>query len=107
MIELGKEYFFKPYYFFLTEKSDRISLYYSVGNTLNESKKQDDKVDFDKKDAPIVKRTITRVLKDKKAKITFIKDREEILSKMFYERDRKSTRLNSSHSSVSRMPSSA
>jgi len=68
MIELGKEYFFNPYYFFLTEKSDRISLYYSVGNTLNESKKKDDKMDFDKKDIGSVKKTLTKVLRDKKAK---------------------------------------
>lgn len=68
MIELGKEYFFNPYYFFLTEKSDRISLYYSVGTTLNESKKKDDKIDFDKKDVGSVKKTITKVLRDKKAK---------------------------------------
>jgi hypothetical protein len=68
MIELGKEYFFRPYYFFLTEKSDRISLYYSVGDTLNESKKKDDKMDFDKKDVGSVKKTLTKVLRDKKAK---------------------------------------
>jgi hypothetical protein len=68
MIELGKEYFFNPYYFFLTEKSDRISLYYSVGQTLTESKKKDDKIDFDKKDIGSVKKTITKVLRDKKAK---------------------------------------
>jgi len=68
MIELGKEYFFKPYYFFLTEKTNKISLYYSVGNTLTESKKKDDKMDFDKKDLGVVKRGISRILKDKKVK---------------------------------------
>jgi hypothetical protein len=68
MIDLGKEYFFRPYYFFLTEKSDKISLYYSVGQTLNESKKKDDKIDFDKKDIGSIRKTITKVLRDKKAK---------------------------------------
>lgn len=68
MIELGKEYFLKPYYFFLTEKSDRISLYYSIGNTLNESKKEDEKIDFEKKDKEKVKKGILKILKDKKIK---------------------------------------
>jgi hypothetical protein len=68
MIELGKEYYFKPYYFFLTEKSDRISLYYSVGVTLSESKKEDEKIDFEKKDKEKVKKGITKILKDKKLK---------------------------------------
>jgi hypothetical protein len=68
MIEIGKEYFFKPYYFFLTEKSDRISLYYSIGNTLNESKKEDEKLDFEKKDKDKVRKGILKILKDKKIK---------------------------------------
>jgi len=68
MIELGKEYFLNPYYFFLTEKTNKISLYYSIGNTLTESKKKEDKMDFDKKDLGIVKRGISKILKDKKVK---------------------------------------
>ena len=68
MIELGKEYFLNPYYFFLTEKTNKISLYYSIGNTLTESKKKEDKMDFDKKDLGVVKRGISKILKDKKIK---------------------------------------
>jgi hypothetical protein len=68
MIELNKEYFLKPYYFFLTEKTNKLSLYYSVGETLNESKKNDDKIDFDKKNINKVKSGISNILKSKKLK---------------------------------------
>jgi hypothetical protein len=43
MIELNKEYFLTPYYFYLTEKNNKISLYYAIANTLTESRKIDDK----------------------------------------------------------------
>jgi hypothetical protein len=39
MIEFDKEYFNKPYYFFLKDKGNKISLYYSVSDTLTEAKK--------------------------------------------------------------------
>ena len=48
MIEFDKEYFKKPYYFFLKERGDKISLYYSVSNTLTEAKKKDEKIDLPK-----------------------------------------------------------
>ena len=63
MIELNKEYFSKPYYFFLTEKTDRISLYYSIAETLQESRKKDDKMDFDKKHSDNVRKAISSFLK--------------------------------------------
>ena len=56
MIEANKEYFLSPYYFFITEKNDKISLYYSIANTLTESRKKDDVIDFDKKDLGKVKK---------------------------------------------------
>jgi hypothetical protein len=68
MIELNKEYFVKPYYFFLTEKSDRLSLYFNVAETLTESRKKDEKIDFDKKDLNKVKKGMMSVIKGKKAK---------------------------------------
>lgn len=68
MIEFNKEYFIRPYYFFLTEKSDRISLYYNISNTLTESRKNDDKMDFDKKDTSKVKKGVSNIIKGKKAK---------------------------------------
>ena len=42
MIEFNKEYFKKPFYFFLKENGDKISVYYSVSNTLNEAKETND-----------------------------------------------------------------
>ena len=68
MIKYNKEYYIKPYYFFLAEKEDKISLYFSVENTLTESRKRDDKIDFDKKHSNSVKARMKRVVKDKKAK---------------------------------------
>ena len=58
MIEANKEYFLSPYYFFITEKNDKISLYYSIANTLTESRKKDDVIDFDKKDLGKVKKKV-------------------------------------------------
>ena len=39
MIEFGKEYFEKPYYFYIKDRGDKISLYYSVSETISESRK--------------------------------------------------------------------
>lgn len=68
MILTNKEYFFNPYYFFLKEKENKLSLYFSVGKNLNESRKKDDRIDFEKKDESKVKKTISNILKSKKAK---------------------------------------
>lgn len=68
MIEFKKEYFLKPYYFFLTEKSDRISLYYSIADTLTESRRVDEKIDFDKKHSDKVRKSVSSILKSKKLK---------------------------------------
>jgi hypothetical protein len=68
MIDSNKEYFLKPYYFFLAEKSNKVSLYYNVAETLTESRKKDEKIDFDKKDIDKVKRGISSILRDKKIK---------------------------------------
>jgi hypothetical protein len=68
MIEFKKEYFLKPYYFFLTEKSDRISLYYSIADTITESRRIDEKIDFDKKHSDKVRKGVSSILKSKKLK---------------------------------------
>jgi hypothetical protein len=68
MIEFNKEYFIRPYYFYLTEKTDKISLYYSIAETLTESRKKDDKLDFDKKDSEKVRKGVSSVIKGKKLK---------------------------------------
>lgn len=68
MILSNKEYFLKPYYFYIAEKEDKISLYYSVSETLSESRKNDEKIDFEKKDLKHVRKTVQSILKSKKLK---------------------------------------
>ena len=58
MIEFEKEYFNKPYYFFLKDRGNKISLHYSVSENLNEAKKEDNKMDFPKKEEKNVKKQI-------------------------------------------------
>jgi len=62
MIEFGKEYFNKPYYFYLKDRGDKISVYYSVSDTITESRKNDDELAFDKKDADKIKEWLLRTL---------------------------------------------
>lgn len=66
MINFNKEYFNNNCYFFLKDKGDKISLYYSVADTLTESRKKDEKMDFKKKDSKNVKNIINKFLNSKK-----------------------------------------
>ena len=66
MINFNTEYFSNNYYFFLKDRGDKISLYYSVADTLTESRKKDEKIDFDKKDTKKIKDVMSKVLKSKK-----------------------------------------
>lgn len=66
MINYNTEYFDNGRYFFLKDRGDTISLYYSVANTLTESRKKDDKKVFDKKHEKILKKFIQGLLKSKK-----------------------------------------
>ena len=54
--------------FYLVEKNDRISLYYSIAETLTESRKNDDKIDFEKKETDKVKKGVSQILRQKKLK---------------------------------------
>lgn len=63
MIEFGKEYFKKPYYFFLKDKGDKVSVYYSASETITEAKDNDEIIDVPKKDVPKLKSFISSVLK--------------------------------------------
>jgi hypothetical protein len=65
MINFNIEYFNNNCYFFLKEREDKISLYYSVADTLTESRKKDDKKDFKKKDLKKVKNIINKFLSSK------------------------------------------
>lgn len=66
MIEFNKEYFQKPYYFFLKDKGSKISLYYSVSETLTEAKKEDKKIDLPKEKEGKVKSFVSKLLKSGK-----------------------------------------
>lgn len=56
MIEFGKEYFNKPYYFYLKDRGNTFSVYFSVSETLNESRKSDEEV-------VLLKESLTKVKK--------------------------------------------
>lgn len=65
MILYNKEYFKNNCYFFLKDKEDTISLYYTIAETINESRKKDEKRDFQKKDANKVKKIVHKFLNKK------------------------------------------
>ena len=65
-----KEYYKHPYYFFLKEGKDTITLYFSVENTLTEARKKDKSVTFNKKDKKNVEKELTKIFQDKKSKTT-------------------------------------
>jgi len=66
MIQTNKEYFIKPYYFFLKENKDMISLYFSVETTISEARKNDVKIDFSILDLPKIKSLMHEIAKSKK-----------------------------------------
>lgn len=65
-----KEYYKHPYYFFLKEGKETITLYFSVENTLSEARKKDDKISFNKKDKKYIEKQLTKIFQDKKSKST-------------------------------------
>lgn len=65
MINFNTEYFENNCYFYLKDRGDKISLYYNVSDTLTESRKSDDKIDFDKKDEKKVKTVVSNAMKTK------------------------------------------
>jgi hypothetical protein len=66
MLKLNEEYFMEPYYFFLKEKGDKIAVYYSVSNTLTESRKEDDVIEVDKEVFEEIQKLISKILKSGK-----------------------------------------
>ena len=69
MINYNTEYFKNNLYFFLKERDEKISLYYSVAETLTESRKKDVKREFKKKDEKKIKNLVQKFL-NSKGKIT-------------------------------------
>lgn len=66
MISYNKEYFKNNLYFFLRDRGNKISLYYSVADTLTESRKKDEKKEFHKKDEGKLKKIIHKYLNSTK-----------------------------------------
>jgi hypothetical protein len=64
----------------IKEGREKITLYYSVENTLSEARKKDKKIDFNKKDKKYVEKELTKIFQDKKLKST--DDVEKKLSKI-------------------------
>jgi hypothetical protein len=62
MINLNEEYFQSPYYFYLKNKGNKIAVYFSVGETLSESRKNDDVVVVDKEIFKDIQKIITNIL---------------------------------------------
>ena len=73
MIEFGKEYFKKPFNFFLKDKGDKISVRLSVSKTLTEGKDKEEEIEIPKKNASKVKTFIGGLMKrDSVPSIDFI-----------------------------------
>lgn len=66
MINYNREYFNNGCYFFLKDRGDKISLYYTTADTLSESRKKDEKKEFDKKKENNLKKLIHKFLTSKK-----------------------------------------
>jgi hypothetical protein len=66
MINFNTEYFSNGHYFFLKDRGDKISVYYSTADTLTESRKNDERIDVSKKNSKNVKSMINNILKSNK-----------------------------------------
>ena len=66
MVELNKEYFEKPYYFFLKDKGSKVGIYYSVSETLLESRKEDEFIEVDKSVFEEIQDLISKILRSGK-----------------------------------------
>ena len=67
-MKLNKEYFQSPYYFFLKEDKEGGTLYYSMSNTIVESRTKKEKIKVDKTDIEVAKKVISKIIKDKSIK---------------------------------------
>ena len=65
MINFNTEYFENNCYFYIKDRGTKVSLYYNVAETLSESRKSDEKIEFDKKDSNKVKGVVYAALKTK------------------------------------------
>jgi hypothetical protein len=82
MITTDTEFYSSPYYFLLRDKGEKYSLYYSVEENLNEARKKDEVIHFEKSKGTKVKNHLKKVAKEKKIKTTkgLKKDLEELVN---------------------------
>lgn len=82
MIKVDQEFYSSPYYFFMRDKGNKYSLYFSVESTINEARKKDDVIHFDKRKGGDVKKYISNLAKTKKhkKKNEIKKDIEELVN---------------------------
>jgi len=67
-MKLNKEYFQSPYYFFLKEDKEGGILYYSMSQTIVESRTKKEKIKVDKTDMEVAKKVVSKIIKDKSIK---------------------------------------
>lgn len=80
MLEFGKEYFEKPYYFYLKDRGDKFSVYFSVSETLTESRGNDEEVIILKENLSKIKNFIKKLFSSEKK---FSKDQiKKLLNKL-------------------------
>jgi len=82
MITTDTEFYSSPYYFLLRDKGNKYSLYFSVEENLNEARKKDEVIHFEKSKGEKVKNHLKKVAKEKKVKTTkgLKKDLEELVN---------------------------
>jgi hypothetical protein len=66
MLQFNKEYFESPYYFYLKDGGSKFSVYYSVSDTITESRKDDDVIEFDADQKEEIKNLLLKFLKSGK-----------------------------------------
>ena len=62
MIKLNEEYFNSPYYFFCKDKGNKIAIYFSVSNTISESRKNDEVIVVDREIFKDIQKIISNIL---------------------------------------------
>jgi hypothetical protein len=66
MITFGREYFSNNTYFFLKKKENKIDVYYSVNETINEAREHDDLISLPLESEKTILTLIEKVIKSKK-----------------------------------------
>ena len=78
-MDFRKEYFLSPYYFFLKENKEDVTLYFNVSETLTEARKSDELFSFKKEQKNFFDSFIMEIAKKKKIKTS--KDLKKVLEK--------------------------